>query len=297
MEKPLITIGIMTYNQEKCIADTLEGVLAQTYSPLELVVLNDASTDGTSEVIGKYMPRLSKKFERVVIIENKENSGNIARNCNLMIREIKGEYYKPCAGDDVLINDAIQLLYEELQQHEDCLSVYGNMIYVPNGFRYGDKINEDNTYYKNRATGIEPKNVFYRLVIEDNLFAAPSQMMRTEAFRKCGVYDESIKVEDYEYWIRLSQKGRILYLNKPVILYRQTEGAMTRFDGENGTKRLCGMIDAVFLTKRKYIQYLSKKEQELCWKIFFERYSWLCKHHSNQEGLNYLQVLMKNMVI
>ena len=77
MGKPLITIGIMTYKQEKYIADTLKGVLAQTYSLLELILLNDASTDGTSEVIGKYLSRLSKKFERVVVIENKENSGNI----------------------------------------------------------------------------------------------------------------------------------------------------------------------------------------------------------------------------
>ena len=76
MKEPLISIGLLTYNHEKYIASALEGLIAQEYKRIELIVLDDASNDNTSLYIEMYMECMEKRFERVVYFKNKENRGN-----------------------------------------------------------------------------------------------------------------------------------------------------------------------------------------------------------------------------
>ena len=71
MENPLVSIGLLTYNHDKYIANALDGLLSQEYKTIEVIILNDASCDNTSLIIEQYMPRMVERFTRVIYLKMK----------------------------------------------------------------------------------------------------------------------------------------------------------------------------------------------------------------------------------
>ncbi len=286
MKEPLISIGLLTYNHEKYIASALEGLIAQEYKRIELIVLDDASNDNTSLYIEMYMECMEKRFERVVYFKNKENRGNIPYNCNRIIKEARGEFYYEISGDDILLPQGIGLLCEALQNHLQCVAVHANMIQIPDSHSWGDAIKTTDVIWKNKESGVEADNLFQRLMY-GNCIAAPTVMLRREIFYKYGYHDEMIAYEDYEYWLRISRKEKFYFLNKPVVLYRKAETSITNFDIEND--RLQIAIEANYLIKKKYIKMLSESEQIRCWKAYYTCYIRLCTQYQYRAGLSWLE--------
>lgn len=108
MKKPLVSVIIPIYNAEKYIKQCIESVRIQTYSNLELICINDSSTDNSISIIQK----LSQKDQRILIIQNKVNKG-LSYSRNIGIQHSHGEYILFLDSDDVLIENAIEkLLYE-----------------------------------------------------------------------------------------------------------------------------------------------------------------------------------------
>lgn len=296
MDKALVSIGLITYNQEKYVADTLESLISQDYERMELVILDDASDDETVAVIERYMVRLEKRFERIVRIYNEKNSGNIPLNCNCMIRESEGDYYFEVAGDDILLPSAVCVLYEAFQTHPDCAVVHSNMIEVREAYKFGDEIYTANSNWKNRRSGVEEKNLFWRLM-NGNCIAAPTVMVRREIFEKYGYHDENIPYEDYEYWLRISRTERFYFENYIVVLHRLASSSISNFEGEKVYEKLKVGINADFLVKKKYIEYLDRQEQVICWRNFYSYYFRLCTQKQFQYGLDWLKEKMEELNI
>lgn len=290
----LVSIGLLTYNHEKYIADALEGILSQNYRPIELIILDDASIDDTPLIIQKYMKRLKEKLVRVIFIQNKENVGNIPCNFNRLIRESKGDFYYSISGDDVLLPQSINLLWETLKKYPECIMVHANMVKIPDSYHFGDEINMNETVWKNKKSQIETDNFFYRLMYR-NYILAPTVMRCKKTFYKYGYHDESIAYEDYEYWLRISQNEKIYYLDRTTVLYRKSETSMTNFSGNN--YKLQVAMDAVFLTLKKYVQYLNISEQKECWRKYFTDFIQLCQHNQYYDGLKSLEKKMNKIGI
>lgn len=96
---PLVSIGIITYNQAAFIEETLTSALEQDYDNLEVVVADDASTDGTAAAIAEFERRYPGRLKPLL---HEENVG-IAGNCNRMLRACRGQYVAFQGGDDVLL--------------------------------------------------------------------------------------------------------------------------------------------------------------------------------------------------
>ena len=79
MKSPLISIAIIAYNQSEKIEDTIQSVINQTYKNIELIVIDDCSTDNTFSVVESLLPKIKDRFVRV---RNKKNIGNIPYNIN-----------------------------------------------------------------------------------------------------------------------------------------------------------------------------------------------------------------------
>lgn len=294
MERPLVSIGLLTYNHEKYIADALEGLLSQDYERMELIVLDDASEDRTCTVIEEYRNRLEKKFERLLIIKNEKNGGNIPHNCNCMMQEAKGDFYFEASGDDVVLPLGVRVLCETLQKQPDCMIVHANMIRVQDGYTFGDDINVNDTIWKKRQDGTEPDNLF-QLLMNGNCIAAPTVMLRREVFDKYGYHDEDIAYEDYEYWLRISRMERFYFVNASVVLRRLAEVSVTNFDGEKTYRKLRVAINADFLAKKKYIGQLRSPEQIECWRTYYAYYYNLCTQYQFQDGLKWLNQKMAEL--
>lgn len=296
MGKPLISIGLLTYNHEKYISDVLESLLSQDYECIELIILDDASTDNTLQTIYRYMKRLKNKFVRVADISNQINCGNIPHNCNRMIMEMKGDFYFEFSGDDILLPDGISKLYKELQKHKECMIVYSNIVFVPDTFLLGDSFDINDVFIKDKKSRVEPDNLFQQLMAHNINITAPTVLFRKEVFDKYGYHDETIAFEDYEYWLRVSQKEKIFFLDKPTVLYRRAESSITNFS-EKDCFKLRTAIESDFLARKKYVKKLKRYEQVESWKVYFNYYIQLCTQHHYQEGIQWLEDRKKEIGI
>ena len=114
MENPLITIGLTCYNQEKYIREALEGCFAQTYSPLEIIVSDNNSTDGSVSIIGDMINEYKRKDGRHAIIFNK-NEANLGYVGNLLkiFTLMHGELLVEASGDDISFPDRVEVIANE----------------------------------------------------------------------------------------------------------------------------------------------------------------------------------------
>ncbi len=103
MSQPLVSIGLVTYMHEQYIKDCLESLIGQTYQNIELLILDDASTDATYDVIMSYEQQMRERFPYMTIVRNSCNSGNVSANLNRILKGAKGAYVKTFAGDDAML--------------------------------------------------------------------------------------------------------------------------------------------------------------------------------------------------
>jgi glycosyltransferase involved in cell wall biosynthesis len=120
-KRPLVTFALFAYNQEQYIREAVEGALSQTYSPLEIILSDDCSTDGTFAI----MEELAASYQgshKVILNRNEENLG-IAGHCNMVLEMSSGEWIVFAAGDDISLPGRVSTTLSVAEQHPDAYSV------------------------------------------------------------------------------------------------------------------------------------------------------------------------------
>lgn len=126
MKKPLVTIIIPVYNTKEYVAACLESVMAQTYEEIEILIINDGSTDGSGELLQQY----AKKDDRIRIFYQEENKG-VSRARNLALAHACGEWICFVDSDDRLAPNAVEILAETMEIPHTDLAVCGYHIQYP----------------------------------------------------------------------------------------------------------------------------------------------------------------------
>jgi glycosyltransferase involved in cell wall biosynthesis len=111
---PRVSIGLPVYNGEEFITESIEALLGQTYTDFELVISDNASTDGTGEICRQY----EKKDSRVRYFRQPENIG-LSPNHNFVVHQSRGELFKWAAGDDLYARDLVERCVAALDEHPD----------------------------------------------------------------------------------------------------------------------------------------------------------------------------------
>jgi len=185
-----VSIVIPVYNTEKYIEKCIKSALNQTYDNIEIIVVDDGSTDST--------PSLLKKFEDRIKIITKKNGGT-ASALNHGIKNMSGQWFKWLSADDLLKNNAIEKLILEIKNlgkdAENCI-FYSNY----------DLIDENDSVIDEF---IEPDynslDSFQRnVILLDHFYGnGTTSIMHKSIFEKCGLFDESLGYkDDYEFWLR-----------------------------------------------------------------------------------------------
>lgn len=207
-EKPLVTVILTAYNQEKYIAETLKSVFDQTYTNLELIVIDNASTDDSLLAI-EASKNVSGNF---LLIKNRRNCGLCAAfNHGLSIA--KGKYVIDLSGDDLLLPDRIEKQVEAFELlAEDYAVIFSNAKYInPAG-------KELDNHYAVRSNGKAirqvPSGDVYKNVLERYFICTPTMMMRTSTMLELGGYDETLTFEDFDFWVRSAAKYKYFYLDE-----------------------------------------------------------------------------------
>ncbi|TLU83401.1 MAG: glycosyltransferase [Chlorobium sp.] len=133
----LVSIYIITYNHSSFVTEAIEGALSQTYSPLEIIISDDASTDNTCEKIENIIKDYHGKH-KIKYLRNKKNLG-IAKHITKVLKECTGEWIFASAGDDISEKNRVELMVDQYKKNPDLLliqsylreiDVEGNELYI-----------------------------------------------------------------------------------------------------------------------------------------------------------------------
>lgn len=216
--KPLISVIIPAYNAQAFIAQTLESVIAQTYSNLEILVVDDGSSDRTAEIIGQF----AQRDTRIRLLQQ-PNAG-VAAARNLAIREARGEFIVPVDADDIWYPNNIALQLQAMEQGGQSVGlVYSWSV---------DIDEQDQPTGGFRAAQIMG-DVYTTLIAHNFIGNASATMMRRSCLERVGVYDPALKeqnaqgCEDWDLYLRIAEHYEFQVVRKFCIGYRKISSSMS----------------------------------------------------------------------
>jgi glycosyltransferase involved in cell wall biosynthesis len=209
-----VSVIIPSFNCEAYIAETLNGVLAQSCKDIEIIVVDDGSTDHTRDIVAA--------FGSPVRLIAQANAGRCAAR-NRGIREARGEYLCLLDHDDYWFSDKLAQQLEQFQAHPEAGAVYGAFIFW-HASDQGVFPAPDSFALSSYPAGVDEKlsGWIYHLSLLDIYPLTSTIMFRAEVFGKCGDYDESLPYsEDWDLLLRVAREYPFIKLNRPNTLYRQ----------------------------------------------------------------------------
>ncbi len=203
-DNPLVSIVIPVHNGERYIKESIDSCFIQTYGNIEIIVVDDKSTDNTLEILKGYGEKII-----VLPVEKQNGLGNVI---NIGIRASKGKYIARMDADDIMIFDRIEKQVEYLESHPNCVAVGGQI----------DIINENSDITGHREYALDDKDLKKNRFLFQP-FAHPAVTLRKSTLEEIGLYPEDMwKVEDVKLFLILSTKGEFANLPDTVLKYRMT---------------------------------------------------------------------------
>lgn len=234
----LVSIVVVTYQSELYIIETLDSILNQDYSPLELVITDDASTDATISICKEWLDKNKQRFSNVRLLKSEKNTGT-SRNANRGVKASSGSWIKILAGDDLLQPDCISS-YVQFIQNKDVQVVVSSMIPFrdKNMIRhYSKEKNYAKEFLYKSSTTVRQQFLALLYVYCIN---SPTLFMKRSAFQEVDGYDEEMKIiEDMALYLRfVLHRKRIYYMNKVTVLYRMHPSSISHSVGNTHLRDL-----------------------------------------------------------
>lgn len=230
-----VSVIMSAFNAEKYLAGAIESVLGQTHGDLELIMVNDGSTDGTLE-IAQNIARLDKRLT----VATQPNSGRPAPGRNRALALSTGKYVSFLDADDYYLPDRVSVLATALDKRPHWVAAFSDLTYVnKQGTPAGGTYLEDSKF-PNRANEflVPIGNGWYECcerfyVFQSLNYAAlhtqTVMIARERVSPSLLQFDEQfLIVDDTDLWIRLGMQGRMGYLNQPLSCYRLHDTNITR---------------------------------------------------------------------
>ncbi len=268
MTYPLMSIAIPAYNHGRFIEDCLASVRDQTYPALELVIIDDGSSDDTLAQIERFVSRHKKRFIRT-LVRSRANRGCSATS-NECIRNCQGEWVHLLGSDDVLHPNKIMAQWEAIHAWKlpELALVYADVNQIDDT----GQLLSSNT--ARRPPPGPDQNAYLRLFFA-NQIPNPTIVLRRDAFLEVGGFDEGLFLEDWDCWLRMSVSYAIARVPKTLASYRYHKG--------NTHRNQPRMLEAMFLSFGKFLdQHGALVPAELRRRSFkrnLHRYWRWAKHH------------------
>lgn len=210
---PLISVIVPAYNCAAYLGSALDSIFAQSYPQLEVLVVDDGSTDGTVAVAQRY-------GERVRVISQTNAGPAAARNRGLA--SARGEFIAFLDGDDLWLEGKLLQQARYLLRRPEASIVYGHF------HRWESRPDGSFSPADEFATGATEESldpalsgwIYHRLLIDSEVHIITA-LIRATVIDEIGIFDETLKVgEDYDFWLRVSRRFQLYKLARPLALYR-----------------------------------------------------------------------------
>jgi len=216
--KPQISVLMAVFNGEQYLGMAIDSILNQTYSDFEFIIIDDCSTDNTSEILKSYHD------ERIKLLKNEINIG-LTKSLNVGLNLAKGEYIARQDADDISHSERLQLQLDFFRKNNDVMLLgtqarsideFGNLSYFPD------------------FKPVSYEGVKYQLFF-GNPFIHSTVMYRADIVKdEFGGYNESFRLsQDLELWSKIIHKYKCMNLNAVCLDFRQNPSSVSKFKKAN----------------------------------------------------------------
>lgn len=260
----LVTVICTCYNHEKYVVESLQSVIDQTYKNIQLIVIDDCSTDKSALVITTYLQR----FPEVIFIRNKINLG-LTKSVNNAIPQAKGTYFIDLAADDILLPQCVatQMAGYNNTRYKNVAIVYCNAEQVlANGQHLSFYFDVDANH---KATPSRPSGPIYKRVIStETVICSVAALYKMSVFKQLNLYDATLCYEDYDYWIRATRNYDVEYVDEIVIKKRIIPNSLHH--GFEKNHRIIGKSTYKILKKATALNRIKEEDKILSQSVVFE---------------------------
>ncbi|WP_373056915.1 glycosyltransferase family 2 protein [Zunongwangia sp. H14] len=241
-----ISVYITSYNQKNYLKDAIESVLKQTVKPIEIIVVDDFSNDGSQELISQY----TKEYPSIKPIFNSKNLG-ISKVRNIGLLNATGDYVTYLDGDDVYLSHKLEI-ESRIIQKEKCDVAFSNHMYVE-----PKDLNEVKWIWTSSDFNLSKKeNLFIKTICRDfprsTLYR--NELVRRSLLERIGLYDENLEIyEDFDFKIRLAKIAKVKFSLEPTTKNRISRCGLS-------TKRKEVHRECLYYIFKKYLPEISRQD-------------------------------------
>jgi len=261
-----VSVVIPAFNSEEYITDTIQSVLNQSVDVLEIIVVDDGSSDFTLEKVRQFGPN-------VKLIEQPNSGPAAARNRG--VGEASGTYVAFLDSDDIWLPNKLELQIQSLKKDSRCGWIYTDVCFL-GGINDGKK---DSYFTKKYEGDILPK------IVQGNFIGTSSVVMTKALFNEAGGFDTSLRyVEDWEFWARVASISPVCFVDEPLVLYRVHPDSSSR-KVRSTFKYYIQVVEKIYgeLSKRKFFNVARTREYGSIQKAKSEVCS-VCSYIAEEEG-------------
>lgn len=212
-QNQIVSILIPLYNHEAYIVECLNALKNQTYQHFEIIIINDGSTDNSDMIVKHW---ISQNPSITIHYSFQKNHG-ITKTLNTMVNQAKGNFIAVCASDDVLTPDSLETRIRFLKDHPQYDAVIGDAIVIGSHSELIHKSAMKSLFFANYKR--LKNNIVEELVLNWSV-AGPTFLTKRELYDQIGLYDESLAIEDREFYLRILSLDKLAFVPKPVAKYR-----------------------------------------------------------------------------
>ncbi len=255
---PLVTICMPVYNGEQFLMESLTGVVNQSYSNLEILIVDDQSTDRSEEIIRSF----SEKDNRIVYVQNDINLGLVG-NWNKCLNLAKGDWIKFHFQDDLIHIEGVENLLRSAQQNEVSL-VISDRSYTGadrNISLYNDPSLRLSNSFKSGI--VDPESVFQLFrndFLGKNFLGEPIVgLFSKKLIDKYGVFNNTLKqICDFEYWLRICTNESFYFLDESLVTFRvhQSSASKRNESGKGSPSYSDRLVLARLLVSDKHFEHM-----------------------------------------
>jgi glycosyltransferase involved in cell wall biosynthesis len=216
MSEPRVSFVVPTYNYATYLARAVESLLAQSFTSLEVIVIDDASTDNTAEILERYAAE-----RRVRVYRHSQNIGHIA-TYNEGLGMARGEFIGLLSADDLCLRaDAVARQVALFDADSQVGFVYAPQVFID------EKDQVTQVWGSHAEDGIHEGLDLFRRLVFGNFVPASGPLVRATAHDEIGYYDERLPhAADWDLWLRLAARYRVGYVADTVFGYRRHQTNM-----------------------------------------------------------------------
>jgi len=234
---PAVSVVIATYNRARFLPETIESVLKQSLRDFELIIVDDGSTDGTSQLLKSYGDRLRLFYQ--------ENRGPSAAR-NLGVRHSRGRWIAIQDSDDICLPDQLEVLLDYAEKNPHLGMVFANGAYLR-----GPEHKRDTIIPREKSSRLARDGVRLVDLFEKSIVRLQAALISRESFLAIGGLDESLRIcMDLDLSFRLFMGYPMAYLDRVVFLYRKHGGNI----GQDQERRLLENIHIIEKLVREFPQ-------------------------------------------